>query len=205
MEKKLQELTRKIYSEGVEKANEEAEEIRSKARKEADEMIKKAKKESDRLIQKAEKDSAEMKKNVESEIELSSKQVINSIKQKITSLVTAKAVREPVKEAFKDDEFIKKIIETLVKNWNPGENASLDLSVILPEKQEKEMKKYFESKQKKLLDAGLELRFEDSIDAGFKIGPKDGSYQISFTDNDFENLFRNYLRPRTIELLYGGK
>ncbi len=205
MEKKLQELTRKIYSEGVEKANKEAEEIKSQAKKEADEMIKKAKKESAKIIEKAEKESAEMKKNVESEIALSSKQVISAIKQKITSLVTAKAVKEPVSEAFKDEEFIKKIIEDLVKNWNPGKNESLDISVILPEKKEKEMKKYFEAKQKKLLDAGLELRFDDSIDAGFKIGPKDGSYQISFTDRDFENLFRTYLRPRTIELLYGGK
>lgn len=201
----MQELTEKIYSEGVEKANQEAEEIKKNAKKEADEMIKNAKKESARIIEKAEQESAEMKKNVESEIELSSKQVISAIKQKIASLITAKAVEEPVEKAFSDEEFIKKIIETLVNNWEPGKDASIDLSVILPEKQEKEMKEYFEKKQKKLLNAGLELKFDDTIDAGLKIGPKDGSYQISFTDKDFENLFKAYLRPRTIELLYGGK
>ena len=39
--------------------------------------------------------------------------------------------------------------------------------------------------------------------AGFKIGPKDGSYFISLTDDAFTALIGEYLRPATKSLLFG--
>ena len=38
---------------------------------------------------------------------------------------------------------------------------------------------------------------------GFKIGPKDGGYQLSFTADDFTNLVGEYLRPATKKILFG--
>ena len=55
---------------------------------------------------------------------------------------------------------------------------------------------------KEQLDAGLEINFDSKIKSGFKIGPADGSYQISFTDSDFENYFVNYLKDRTKKLIF---
>jgi V/A-type H+-transporting ATPase subunit E len=37
---------------------------------------------------------------------------------------------------------------------------------------------------------------------GFEIAPVDGTYKLSFSDEDFANLFKTYLRPRTKELLF---
>jgi len=205
MESKLQELTDKIFAEGVDKANQEAGKILEETRKEAEEMKKKADKEAADIIAKAKKEADELKKNTESEINLSARQAINSIKQQLTELITTKSAGEEIKKAFGDNEFIKRIIETAIKNWNREDAGSLDVAVLLPEKEEKELNDYFTKKQKSLLDAGLVLKFDESLESGFKIGPKDGSYQISFTEEDFENFFKNYLRPRTTELLYSGK
>jgi V/A-type H+/Na+-transporting ATPase subunit E len=204
MENKLQELTNKIYTEGIDKANQEAAEIISRAKAEAEGMHKNAEKESAMIIEKAEKEAREIKNNVHSEVRLSARQAISTIKQQITGLITAKATGEEIKKAFGDKEFIQRIIETAIKNWNPSGSKGIDVALLLPEKDQEELNDYFTRKQKALLDAGLELRFDDSIESGFKIGPKDGSYQISFTEEDFENFFRNYLRPRTTELLYSG-
>ncbi len=204
MENKLQELTNKIYAEGVDKANKEAEEIIAKAKAEIQNMHKQAEKEASLIIEKAEKEAQEIKKNVNSEVKLSARQAINTIKQQITELITAKSTGEEIRQAFNNKEFLQRIIETAVKNWDPKESKSIDVAVLLPEKDEKELNEYFIKKQKSLLDSGLELRFDESMESGFKIGPKDGSYQISFTEEDFENFFRNYLRPRTTELLYSG-
>ena len=55
------------------------------------------------------------------------------------------------------------------------------------------------------LNQKFEVVPDKNIRYGFKIGPKDGSYFISFSDKDFENLFREYMRPRIIEMLFGGK
>jgi V/A-type H+/Na+-transporting ATPase subunit E len=205
MENKLQELTNKIYSEGIEKANREAEEILSRARADSEKMRSEAEKEAAEIITKAEKEAEDLKKNVHSEIRLSARQAVNSVKQKITGLVTAKPTGTAVKKAMDDREFMQKIIVAAIKNWDPKSSGGIDIAVLLPEKDRKELNDYFSKKQKELLDNGLELKFDDGMRSGFKIGPKDGSYQISFTEEDFENFFRNYLRPRTTELLYSGE
>ncbi len=204
MENKLQELTSKIYEEGIAKANEEAEKIISEAKKEAEDLRNKSKKEAARIIEKAEKDATELRKNVESEVKLSARQALATIKQRITELITIQSTAEPVKEAFRDKDFIKKIIETTIKNWNPGKEA-YDLHLLLPKEDEKELGSYFSKKQKELLKGSLEIGFDERMSAGFKIGPVDGRFIISFTDEDFDNFFKNYLRPRTTKLLYGNE
>ncbi|MBK6284745.1 MAG: hypothetical protein IPF54_20825 [Draconibacterium sp.] len=50
---------------------------------------------------------------------------------------------------------------------------------------------------------GLEVNFEDSFKSGFKIAPKDNSYIINFTNEDFDNFFKTYLKAKTANLLYG--
>ena len=154
-------------------------------------------------MDKAGKEAVELKKNVDSEVKLSARQAISSIKQHVTELITTKTTDKAVKEAFNDKDFIKKIIETTVKNWNPGKNY--DLQLLLPKEDEKTLGAYFSSKQKDLLNGTIEVKFDDRMNTGFKIGPKDGRFLISFTDEDFENFFKTYLRPRTTQLLYGGE
>ena len=57
-----------------------------------------------------------------------------------------------------------------------------------------------------LFAAGFLHRDHDlirKIAGGFNIGPKDGSYFISMTDESFKNLICEYLRPATRKLLFG--
>jgi V/A-type H+/Na+-transporting ATPase subunit E len=204
MENKLQELTSKIYEEGVAKAREEADKILEEANKEAEETRSKAKKEAQQIMEQTEREANELKRNTESEIKLVARQSLASIKQQIVALITLKATEEPVKKAFEDKDFLKKIIETTIKNWNPDQD-SFDLQLLLPKDEEKSLGEYFASRQKELLKGGLDIRFDERMRSGFKIGPADGRFLISFTDEDFHNFFKNYLRPRTTELLFGGE
>jgi V/A-type H+-transporting ATPase subunit E len=205
MENKLQELTQKLYNEGVEKANEEADKIIKEAKAEADKIKKNAEKEAKGIIEEAEQKSEEIRKNVQAELELASKQTVRKVKQQITDIITGKIIDEPVKKAFDDEKFVKEIIETIIKNWDPQKKESVSLSVLLPEKQEKEFEKYFKAKTGKELNANLELSFSDAVKGGFKIGPSDNSYKISFTEEDFINFFKSYLRPKTGAMLFQGE
>ncbi len=205
MENKLQELTQKLYNEGVEKANTEAEKILADAKSEAEKIKHEAEKESKKIIESAEQKSAEIKKNVHAELSLAAKQTVRATKQKITDMIVSKVIEEPVKKSFDDKKFVQQIIETVVKNWNPKKNETIDLSVLLPAELEKEFSEFFTAKTGKELNANLELSFSDSIKGGFKIGPADGSYKISFSEEDFENFFKIYLRPKTVEMLYPGE
>ena len=65
MENKLQELTQKLYNEGVGKANLEAEKILAEAKSEAEKLKQNAEKDAQKIIANAEQKSAEIKKNVD--------------------------------------------------------------------------------------------------------------------------------------------
>lgn len=202
MQNKLQELTEKIFKEGISKGNAEAEKIINDSKKEAGDIVANAKKDADKIISSAKKKSDEIKSSSEAEFRLSSKQAINVLKQQITDLVNGEIVNASVKDAFKDKDFVKRLIETSIKNWKPASDEDIDISLLLPEKQEKEIQQYFTKSVKDLLKKGLEIRFDDEVKSGFQIGPKNGSYKISFTEEDFINFFKQYLRPRLIKLLF---
>ncbi len=202
MQSKLDELTKKIYSEGVSKANVDAEEIINKAKKDAEEIIKNAKKDADKIINTAKQNSEDIKHNIESEMKLSAIQAISTIKQQITNLITLKSAKEALDKDLKDKDFIKKIIFKIVENWNPAGSERIDLNLLLPEKDRDNLGKYFQSKEVDILKSNLSVAFDENMTNGFKIGPKDNSFIISFTEKDFENFFKDYLRPRTSKLLY---
>lgn len=205
MQTKLQELTERIYQEGVSKANDEAEKILAEAKKQAEELVGKARRQADDIVKNAEKEAETLHKNSLNELQLAGRQAISDLKQKIAGLVEAGIVQPETKGAFKDIAFTQDIIQTIVKNWNPKESENVELSILLPADKQKEFEGFFKEKAKNLLDKGLEVNYSERMKSGFKIGPKEGGYMISFADEDFENFFRAYLRPRLIEMLYGEK
>ena len=202
MESKLQELTNKLYQEGVDKANQEANKILEEAKKEADKTRNDAQKEAEEIINNAKQEAEDLKKNATSEINLAAKQTMREVKKQLTELITTKVIKEPVKKSLDDTEFIKKIIETIIKNWDPKSGQVASISVAVPENMQKDLQEYLENKAAKELNAGIEVKVSDKMKGGFSIGPADGSYKLSFSEKDFENFFKAYLRPRTVEMLY---
>ncbi len=200
MNDKLQELTQKIYNEGLEKGKKEADEIVKKAGKDAEKIVEDAKKEADQIKADAQKEADELKKNVNSELAISARQSITAIKQQITELISKEAVDEALKDVFDDKAFIRDVITKMIKNWPEIEKSDKDVILYLPESDRKKLEEDLQAKAAKKIKGGLDIEFEEGIKSGFKIGPKDGSYKISFTEKDFERFFRQYLRPRTQKL-----
>jgi len=200
MDSKIQQLTETIYNEGVEKAREEADAILKQANEEAEQIKKDAQKEADRIVEEANEKSEELKKQVDSEIKMTTNQAVSAMKQEITTLVTMKVIQPSVKELFSDTEYLKTLISEVVKGWIEKEN--FDLTVIMPESNRKQLEKYFQNNLADELNKGLKVTFTKNMKSGFKIGPSDGSYIISFTDDDFTNFLKSYLRPKTSQLLF---
>lgn len=199
MEDKLQILTEKIYSEGVTKANEEASKIMNQAKEEAKSLVANAQKEAEKIIAEANQKSEELRKNVHSELAMSAKQSIAALRQDIVGLITAKTSSDNVKKAFNDVDFVKNLLNETVKKWN----VSNDLVVTIPE--QSDLDKFIRSGIAKAVGKEITVQHNARLQSGFKISPADGGFQISFTDQDFEAFFKNYIRPRTNELLYGAK
>lgn len=200
MQTKLQELTEKIYSEGVEKAKREADAIIKAAQEKAKAIEQEALSKADSIVAEAESKAESLKLHIESELKMSIGQAVAALKQTIANTVCMKAIQPSVKELFGDKEFLKGLIGNLIKGF--AEKGAMDLLLILPEKDRQELETYYKNQLASELNKGLELSFSDGVRSGFKIGPADGSYIISFSDTDFTNFFKDYLRPKTKEILF---
>lgn len=198
---KLQELTQKLYNEGLSKGKEEGEAILAKAQAEAAAIVKKAQEEAQAILAKAQKEAQDYKIKVEGDVKMASTQALQATRAGIENLIVAKAVDAPVKEALSSADFLKGIIEAVAKNFSAQE--STDIALVLPEKLQKALEPFVKNELTKTLGKGVEASFAKKIDGGFKIGPKDGSYFISLTDESFQELIGDYLRPTTKEILFG--
>ena len=197
---KLQELTQKLYNEGLSKGKEEGEALLAKAQMEADELVKKAQEEAAAIIEKAKKEAADYKIKMEGDVKMASTQALQATKACIEGLIVAKAV-EPVKEQLSGAAFLKEVITAVAQRFSTQE--SMDLSLVLPEKLQKELEPFVKGELAKTLGKGVEASFSKKVAGGFKIGPKDGSYFISLTDEAFQELIGEYLRPATKKILFG--
>ena len=203
MENKLQELTDKLYNEGLSKGRQEAEALKAAAAKESEQIISDARKEAERILETARKEAEELRTRVEGDIRMASSQTISALHQQIENIIITKAVSPDVKAALADAELIKSLVTTVAKAFNAADPAPAGLEVILPASMQKELGTWFEKKAAAVMGEGVTVTFSRQIAGGFKIGPAGGSYRISFADGDFENILTQYLRPATRKLLFG--
>jgi V/A-type H+-transporting ATPase subunit E len=53
-----------------------------------------------------------------------------------------------------------------------------------------------------LAKAGIEVGYSKDVKSGFKLGEKSGGYYISFTDESFDALLKEYLREKVSNMLF---
>lgn len=197
---KLQQLTDKLYQEGLEKGRAEADNLVAAAKSEAQKIVAEAEARAAKIIAEAEDKAADVEKNAMTEISLAGKQAVAKIKAEIENIIVAKAAAEGVKKANLDVTFVKDMLLAVAKNWNNG--AKVELVALLPEAKKAELDKEFEAVAKSLLAEGVELGFAADVKSGFKVGEKQGGYYISFSDEAFEALLGGYLREKVAKLLF---
>ena len=198
---KLQELTEKLYNEGLAKGKEEGEALLQKAREEAAQIVKKAQEEAEAIIAGAKKDAENYRIKVEGDVRMASQSALLTTRNAIENLLVAEATEKGVAGALSEEESLKGIISAVAKNFSAQEPAHLAL--VLPENLKAGLEPYVKNELAKAVGKGVEATFSKKIGAGFKIGPKDGSYFISLTDESFKALIGEYLRPATRKILFG--
>ena len=201
MQNKLQELTDKLYNEGLSKGKQEGEELLAKAKVQAEEMVAKAEAEAAQIVAAAQKQADEIKSKVASDIRMASSQSLAATRKDIESLIVGKMAGEPVKKALASADFVKEIIKAVAEKFTT--EGPVDLALVLPENLQKDLEPCVNTELSKILNAGVEASFSKKVSGGFKIGPKEGGYFVSFTDETFDQLISEYLRPATKKILFG--
>ena len=196
MDTKIQELTEKIYQEGVEKGNEEAARIIAEAEARKKVLIEEAEAKAKEIVASAEKQANELKKNTEAELKLFAAQSVEALKSEVTNLITGKVVSENVKAVAADPAFMQKVILELVKSWPSQEN------LVIQSADAEALKQYFLSNAKDLLNKGVTIEQVSGKKTSFSIMPADGSYKVSFGEDEFVEFFKEFLRPQLVEALF---
>lgn len=201
MSNKLQELTDKLYQEGLSKGKAEGEQILADAKKTAEDIVAAAKAEAEAVIAKAQADAAELRSKTESDVRMASSQALQATKNDIEKLVVGKVSDDKVKAALSDVAFIKEIIKAVAAGFSASE--AVDIALVLPESLKAQLEPWVKGELAATLGKGVSSSFTKKISGGFTIGPADGSYFISLTDETFSALISEYLRPVTRKFLFG--
>lgn len=202
MENKLQELTKKLYDEGLEKGRAEADRMVAEARDEAAKIVAEARAQAEDIVRKAEAKAEDVEKNTMTEIALAGKQAAANIKSGIASMIVAKATAAGVKEATLDPAFIKQMLLSVATNWNGADAGKVELKALLPEAERAKLDAAFTKSAQELLAAGIEVGYSKEVKTGFKVGARDGGYYISFSDADLDALLGEYLREKVSDMLF---
>ena len=201
MQNKLQELPDRLYNEGRSKGKQEGEELLAKAKVQAEEIVAKAQAEAAQIIAAAQKQADELKTKTASDIKMAAAQSIAATKKDIETLIVGKMTEADVKKALTSAEFVKEMIKAVAGKFTT--DGPVDLAVVLPESLKSEVEPFVTNELAKTLGAGVEASFSKKVSGGFRIGPKEGGYFVSFTDETFNELISEYLRPATKKLLFG--
>ena len=192
----LSELTDKIYAEGVEKGNAEAQQIVEKANAKAAEIIAEAEKKAAALVAEAESKSADLDKKTRAELKLYAEQSVNAVKTEIVNLLSDQIASESVKAATADAKFMQGLIAKL------AEQMAKEGEVVIEAKDAEALKKYFAANAKALLEKGVTIKEVKGIKTDFTIQPAKGGYKLAFGDAEFIAYFKEMLRPQLVEELF---
>jgi len=198
MQSKIDELTKKLYEEGVQKAQQDANTILNNAENKAKEIISHAEVEALNITEKAQIEAKNVHHKAEQEIKQLFEQSKDLLKDEISELITVKIAKSELKETFDNSSFIKNIIQTMFKNWNNTSDNTNTLTVLLSEEQASELTDFFKAEALKHLKIGI----QNQGTSGFSIINNHDNYHIEFSEISFSNFFKKFLKPHIREFLF---
>lgn len=202
MENKLQALTDKLYQDGLSKGKEEGERLLQEAKAQASQIVESAQEQAKEIVEKARKEAEDLKNNTLTEIKITSRQMISTLKEEVENHLMQRSLAPALHSAMEQVEFVQLVIVKAMECFKPAEHNGLSLELLLPEDYRNRFDKFLEGQLGADLKAGLEVKFDGELKGGFKIVNKTEGYQLSFTEEDFMALFEEYARPRIKQLLF---
>lgn len=198
MDVQLQELIDKIKKDGVTAAEAKAAEIIESANKKAESIIAAAQEKSAEIIKKSKAETERMEKASEEAITQAGRNMLLSFKDSLIKELDSLILSETT--AAESKTVLEKLVPETVKAWAKNADAS-ELSVLLNEKDLKELEKSLTASLKAEISKGLEIKPDKTLSAGFRIGVKNGAAFYDYSAESLAEMFAAYLNPKVAALL----
>ncbi len=198
MDVQLQELIDKIKKDGVAAAEKDAAKIIADSEKKAEAIIEEAQSKAADIIKSAKSETKKMEKASEEAIVQASRNMLLSFKDALIAEFDG-IIQEGTEKALSKDVLTKLVPET-VKAWAKNSDAS-ELSVLLSEKDLKALEKSLKTSLKAEIKKGLEIKPDNTLAAGFRIGVKNGAAYYDYSAESLAEMFAAYLNPKVAALM----
>lgn len=198
MDVQLQELIDKIKQDGVATAESEAAKIIATAEKKAESIISSANEKAEEIKKTAKVEAEKMEKAGEEAIIQAGRNMLLSFRDSLVGELNVLIQAETAKAESKD--VLSKLIPETVKAWAKNTDAS-ELSVLLSEKDLKELESTFTSELKAEISKGLEIKPDKTLQAGFRIGVNNGAAFYDYSAESLAEMFSTYLNPKIAGLM----
>ncbi|MCF7916514.1 MAG: hypothetical protein K9L61_01900 [Candidatus Omnitrophica bacterium] len=201
MDVKLESLIEKIQKEGVQQAEEKADQIIKGAKDKEKEIIAKATKEAEKIKEEAKKEADQFVKNGKNSIQQAARNVILSVKEKLTSIFDNILKQELT--AAMGPENVAKMLEKIIDKWSGEKEKGLEFLVNKKDKQE--LEKLILAKFKEKAKKTIEIKASDTVEKGFQVGIKGEDTYYDFSDQGITESLSVFLNPTLAELISDKK
>ncbi len=198
MESRIDELTKKLLEEGVERGNAQAAAIVSQAEAQAAKIVEDAKSQAAEIVAQAGKDAKALESNTKSELKMFNAQALSALKTEIANVVCKQVVDESVKGLTDNQDFMQEFMLKLAEKWGAHED------IVISTADADSLKALFARKAKSLLDKGVKIEQVNGKKSDFTVQPADGAYKVNFGEAEFTEYFKNFLRPQLVEMLFNN-
>ena len=204
MSDKLKELTEHLYRKGVEQARQEADSILSDAENERQKILSEARAEAESIISHAQTEVDSLRKHREAEISLAARHCEGEIKTRITNLLSQTQLNEEIGRSIANADMMIDLVKQITDMWASGDEVP-EPRIILAAGSIEDFQERLKSALKEKIASGLSLEISDKFRSGFRIEAADGSYAMSFTEDDFREYFRSFFKEETKKILFGER
>ena len=200
MAEELQHLIDRIQKEAVDTAEKQSEQLIAQAKQKAAAMVKEAEEKARTTLEKADNDAKAYTERSIKTLNQAARDLLITVGQGIEN-VLADIVDETVEQALTIDamkEMLVKVVEAYVAKG--GTESRLE--VLVSQKDQQEIVRFFESRYRQKLGQGLQLRAENEVFKGFKVSFAGGRVYHDFTKEAIAESLTNFLRPHLAEIVH---
>ncbi len=201
MDVKLESLIEKIKKEGVQEAEQKADQILKEAENTKKEIIEKAKQEAENIKEEAKKEAENFQKNGENSVCQAARNVVLSVREKLTAIFD-NILKQQLREAL-GPEVLAQILENIIDKWSEDKDKSLE--VLLSEKDKEKVEQILMSKFKEKAAERIEIKSSKSIEKGFQVGIKGEDTYYDFSDEGITESLSVFLNPTISNLISDKK
>lgn len=199
MAQQIQELIDKIKTEGLQAADQKAQEIEKQARQKAQAIVTEAQQQAQKLLSDAHAEIRKKEQASQMALKQAARDVLLSLKKEIQKILK-KIITTSVQDTLTAEHLAQIIIE-VSKKAVEEKAAAAGIEVFLNPRDLKKLEEGFLAKVQKQLKCSIEFRPAEDIDTGFTISFDQGKSSFDFTETSLAEYLGVYLNEQIAALV----